>query len=78
MSETRPYKFLVIPVIQILDDEGNVIEEASPEQPIAVFGIAGLHAFADGFEADLQTRVIAEANGKEPDVHQRKHQSFTG
>jgi len=53
----KPYKFLIIPVIQELDEDGNVVSELTPEQPIPVFGIAGLHTFADNFEEDLLQRV---------------------
>jgi hypothetical protein len=49
----RPYKFLVVPVIQELDDDGNVVRELSSEQPQTVFGVDGLRRFADTFELDL-------------------------
>jgi len=52
----RPYKFLVVPVIQEVDDDGNVTQEMAPEQPTTVFGVEGLRRFADGFEADLAAR----------------------
>jgi hypothetical protein len=60
----RPYKFLVMPVVQELDDDGNVLQEMSPEQPIAVFGIEGLHRFADSYEADLMARISAQNGNK--------------
>jgi len=63
MSQYRPYKFLVIPVIQEVDDDGVVISEASPEQPVPVFGIDGLHRFADGFEADLIAKTPQNGSG---------------
>jgi len=53
----RPYKFLIVPVIQEVDDDGVVVNELSPEQPISVFGIDGVHRFADGFEADLVAKT---------------------
>jgi hypothetical protein len=53
MSELRAYKFLVMPVVQILDEKGNVTDEGSPEQPDIVFGLDGLHRYADGFEETL-------------------------
>lgn len=64
MSEFRTYKFMVVPVVQEVDDEGNVVSELTPEQPIAVFGIAGLHTFADNFEADLITRMQQSTNNR--------------
>ena len=66
MSSYRPYKFLVIPVVQEVNDEGTVINELSPEQPVPVFGIDGLHKFADGFEADLVSRVAQNGAGAVP------------
>jgi len=56
----RPYKFLIVPVIQEVDEDGNVVQEMSPEQPQAVFGVEGLRSFADNFELDLAARA---ANG---------------
>jgi len=56
----RPYKFLVMPVIQEIDDDGNVIQEMTPEQPITVYGVEGLRNFADTFEVNL----AASINGK--------------
>lgn len=56
----RPYKFMVVPVIQEVDDDGNVVQELSPEQPITVFGVENLVRFAETFEQDL----VARANGK--------------
>lgn len=59
----RPYKFLVVPVVQTLDDEGDVVGESSPQQPDVVFGLEGLHRYADGFEAELELKVAAAMNG---------------
>lgn len=53
MSDFRPYKFLVQPVIQEVDDDGDVIREHIAEQPTSVYGIAGLHRYADSFELEL-------------------------
>ena len=53
----RPYKFLIVPVIQEVDDEGNVISELTPDQPFPVFGVAGLHEYANKFEDDLEKRI---------------------
>jgi len=60
----RAYKFLVVPVIQEVDDDGNVTGELTPDQPVPVFGISGLHAFADNFEDELLQR-IAETQQKQ-------------
>jgi hypothetical protein len=57
MPTYRPYKFLVVPVIQEVDEDGNVTQEMSPEQPTAVFGVEGLKTFADSFELDLAART---------------------
>ena len=53
----RPYKFLIVPVIQEVDEDGNVTQEMSPEQPQTVFGVDGLRAFAETFELDLAART---------------------
>lgn len=56
----RPYKFLIIPVIQEVDEDGNVIQEMSPEQPHTVFGIDGLRSFAETYELDLAARISSK------------------
>lgn len=52
----RPYKFQIMPVCQRVED-GVVVGEhtltSGNGQPIVVFGIDGLRAFADGFEDQL-------------------------
>lgn len=53
----RPYKFLIVPVIQEIDEDGNVVQEMSPEQPQTVFGVEGLRRFAETFELDLAART---------------------
>jgi len=60
----RPYKFLIQAVIQEVNDDGEVINEFTTEQPTAVFGVAGLQKFADNFERTLieQTSGIVRAN----------------
>ena len=62
----RTYKFLVIPVIQQLDEDGVVTAEVQPQQPDSVFGIRGLVAYAEGFEAVLAEREAA-SNGASSD-----------
>lgn len=56
----RPYKFLIIPVIQEVDDDGSVIQELSQQEPTTVFGVDGLHKYADTFELDLAARAVME------------------
>jgi hypothetical protein len=56
----RPYKFLVVPVIQEVDEDGTVVQEMMPEQPQTVYGVEGLRNFADTFEVNL----AASINGK--------------
>jgi hypothetical protein len=53
----RPYKFLVVPVVQEVDDDGNVLREITTETPVAVFGVDGLQRFAETFELDLAARA---------------------
>jgi hypothetical protein len=74
MSNYRPYKFLVVPVIQEVDEDGNVVQEMSPEQPQTVFGVEGLRRFADTFELDLAARTTR----KERDVRQPLDQPGRG
>lgn len=58
----RPYKFLVMPVVQKIDEHGVVVAEGQGEQPDVVFGVDGLRRYADGFEQVL-AEMMAEANG---------------
>lgn len=57
MNNYRPYKFLVVSVIQEVDDEGQVVQELTTEKPTAVFGLRGLHEYADNFERELADRI---------------------
>ena len=60
----RPYKFLIISVVQEVEDEsGEVINELVQENPTAVFNVDGLRKYADNFEAEMSAR-IAELNGR--------------
>jgi hypothetical protein len=67
----RPYKFLVLPVFQVVDEEGVVVGERQPDQPDTVFGIEALQRWADGFEAQFlaaqQTQQIASQDGRPPE-----------
>jgi len=65
MSTLRPYKFMIVPVIQVVDDEGKVIDEGTPEKPDTVFGVEGLREYADGFESALREKS-ARMNGIVP------------
>ena len=59
----RPYKFLIVPVVQQLDGVGDVIAELQTEQPDTAFGIAGLLAYAQGFEEALTRQGRQMMNG---------------
>jgi len=63
MNTLRPYKFLIIPVVQAVDEEGVVISEAQPEQPDVVFGVEALARYAAGFEAAVEAQNNASMNG---------------
>jgi len=58
----KPYKFLIVSVVQEVDDDGKVLNELVQENPTSVFGIDGLHEYAERFELELQARM-AEARG---------------
>ena len=48
----RPYKFIIIPVVQVLNDDGEVTGEQMPDAAHAdtAFGVAGLLEYAQDFE----------------------------
>jgi hypothetical protein len=60
----RPYKFLIVPVIQEIDEDGNVINEVQTQQPDTAFGVRGLIAYAENFEQVLAERE-AVMNGND-------------
>jgi hypothetical protein len=67
--EYRPYKFLVVAVIQEVDDDGVVVRELQAQEPTAVFGLDGLRKFADEFKIEeptnqLDGRVIMPSEGR--------------
>jgi len=62
----RTYKFLVVPVVQQVDEHGTVVAELQPPQPDNVFGVDGLHRYADGFEAKLAAQLAELQNGGGP------------
>jgi hypothetical protein len=64
MSELRVYKFLVMPVLQQVDENGTVTNEAQPQQPDTVFGLDGLQRYADGFEDALARHMQAINDGQ--------------
>lgn len=73
MRQLRPYKFLVVPVLQLVDDDGDVVGEQQPQQPDVVFGVDGLERYAAGFPAALEQHnaalvANAVANGAGPAV----------
>lgn len=59
MNSLRSYKFLVIPVLQQVGEDGTVVAEAQREQPDAVFGVDGLRRYAEGFEEALAQHLNA-------------------
>ena len=65
MNAFRPYKFLVVPVVQELDEDENVVGESSPQQPEIVFGLDGLHRYADEFENNLNLKIATAMNGSQ-------------
>jgi len=66
MNTLRPYKFLVIPILQSVNEEGVVVQEAQPEQPDVVFGIEALLRYAAGFEQAVEAQNAAILNGTGP------------
>ena len=71
----RPYKFLIVPVIQEVDDDGNVVRELNQEEPSVIFGVTALRLFAELFESTLNENVeTAGGNG----VRQRPDQPRAG
>jgi len=58
----RPYKFLIVSVVQQVDEEGTVLAEASTEEPDVCFGIRGLINYAENFDQILAARE-AQMNG---------------
>lgn len=63
MSKLRPYKFLVMPVLQAVDPDGFVLTEVQPQQPDVIFGVEALARYADGFEAAVEAQNTAQMNG---------------
>jgi len=57
LKNYRPYKFVIVPVLQEVDEDDRVIRELAQQEPTTVFGIDGLHAFANSFEFELATRI---------------------
>lgn len=62
MQKIVPYKFEIIAICHVLDDDGNILSEQPAGQqtpdgslaPASVFGVEGLKRWADGFEAQLE------------------------
>jgi hypothetical protein len=60
----RPYKFQIVAVCQRVEDGAVVGEElvtGKDGQPVAVFGVDGLRAFADSFEDQLKASSARDA-----------------
>lgn len=70
-NKIRPYKFEIVPIVQILDDDGEVIGEGTPAQfmppkgsPSVVYGCKNLETWAREFPEfieELQKRLDAIA-----------------
>ena len=67
MSSLRVYKFVVMPVLQQVEDDGTVTNEVQPQQPDNVFGIDGLVRYAQGFEEALAAHLNSLQNGQVPE-----------
>jgi len=63
LNTLRAYKFLVMPVLQLVDEEGGIVGEQSPQQPDVLFGVDGLARYAAGFDAALERHLAAIQNG---------------
>lgn len=63
MTVLRPYKFLVAPVMQQVDEDGTVIQEIQPREPDVVFGVEALLRYAEGFDAALEQHLAQMQNG---------------
>ena len=48
----RPYKFVVVAIVQQANEDGSVTGELRSE-PVEVFGLNGLTEWAAGFPAEL-------------------------
>lgn len=62
MSTLRAYKFLIVPVVQEVDEMDVVLTEHQTQQPDAVFGVEGLRVYAENFPQMLG-RLQAQMNG---------------
>jgi len=68
VNTLRSYKFLIMPVLQAVNDDGTVINEVQPQQPDVVFGVEALARYADGFEDAVAAQNAAQSNGQVVDV----------
>jgi N6-adenosine-specific RNA methylase IME4 len=55
----RPYKYLVVAVLQELDDDGHVIGERATEQNV-IYGSDALATWAEDFDTSLAAMQTAE------------------
>jgi hypothetical protein len=60
MSKLVPYKFEVVAVCHVVNDDGDVVAEQPVGQhseagmrPVTLFGVAGLSDWAAGFQGQL-------------------------
>jgi hypothetical protein len=63
VNELRVYKFLIVPVMQEITDDGTVVAEVQPQNPDHVFGLDGLEKYAAGFNERLADIVAAQNGG---------------
>ena len=63
----RAYKFLIVPVLQQIDEDGHVSGELEPRSPDVAFGLDGLQAYVDGFEEALLAKEASILNGARSD-----------
>jgi hypothetical protein len=67
MNKLVPYKFEVIAVCHVVDEDGNIVAEQpvgrptqdGGMQPVTVFSVSGLADWAAGFEGQLE-RINAQ------------------
>jgi len=63
MTTLRTYKFMVMPVLQQVADDGTVTGEVQPQQPDQLFGTEALARYAAGFDAAVAAQNNAPQNG---------------
>lgn len=54
--QLKPFKFVVQAVLTEHDDKGAVVGELVAE-PVILYGVDGLHQFADEFPTQVETKL---------------------